>query len=57
MHWEDLKGLGGEGGWRGDMDGEHIETHGCFISFQCMTKSTTIKIIIIIKKRKAGAVG
>ena len=32
MHWEDLEGSGGEGGGRGDRDGEHMKTHGCFIS-------------------------
>ena len=25
MHWEDLEGSGGEGGGRGDRDGEHIK--------------------------------
>ena len=29
MHWEDLEGAGGEGGGRGDRDGEHMKTHGC----------------------------
>ena len=24
VHWEDLEGLGGEGGGRGDRDGEHM---------------------------------
>ena len=24
VHWEDLEGLGGEGGGRGDQDGEHM---------------------------------
>ena len=32
VHWEDLEGPGGEGGGRGDRDGEHMWTHGCFIS-------------------------
>ena len=32
VHWEDLEGAGGEGGGRGDWDGEHMQTHGCFIS-------------------------
>ena len=32
MHWENLEGAGGEGGGRGDRDGEHMEIHGCFIS-------------------------
>ena len=39
MHWEDLEGSGGEGGGRGDRDGEQPMA----VSFQCMTKSTTIK--------------
>ena len=24
VHWEDTEGLGGEGGGRGDQDGEHM---------------------------------
>ena len=24
VHWEDLEGAGGEGGWRGDRDGEYM---------------------------------
>ena len=32
VHWEDLEGSGGEGGGRGDQDGEHMLTHGSFIS-------------------------
>ena len=24
VHWENLEGLGGEGGGRGDRDGEHM---------------------------------
>ena len=24
VHWEDLEGAGGEGGGRGDWDGEHM---------------------------------
>ena len=32
MHWEDLEGSGREGGGRGERDGEHMQTHGCFIS-------------------------
>ena len=30
--WENLEGAGGEGCGRGDRDGEHMQTHGCFIS-------------------------
>ena len=50
MHWEDLEGSGGEGGGRGDGDGEVGVGIGMgntckpmAVSFQCMTKSTTIK--------------
>ena len=32
VHWEDLEGASGEGGGWGDQDGEHMYTHGCFIS-------------------------
>ena len=32
VHWEDLEGSGGEGDGRRERDGEHMETHGCFIS-------------------------
>ena len=32
VHWEDLEGLGGEGGGRGDWDGEHMYIHGWFMS-------------------------
>ena len=24
VQWENLEGAGGEGGWRGDRDGEHM---------------------------------
>ena len=30
--WEDLEGAGGEGGGRGDRDGEDMWTQGLFIS-------------------------
>ena len=32
MHWEDLEGLGGVGGGRGDRDGEHMYIQGWFMS-------------------------
>ena len=31
MHWEDSEGSGGEGGGRGDQDGEHMYIHGWFM--------------------------
>ena len=32
VHWEDPEGWDGEGGQRGVQDGEHMYTHGRFIS-------------------------
>ena len=32
VHWEDPEGSGGEGGGRGDRDGEYICIHGWFMS-------------------------
>ena len=33
VHWEDLEGWDGEGGGRGDWDGEYMQTHGWFMSW------------------------
>ena len=51
MHWEDLEGSGGEEGGRGGRDGEHMETHGCFISMYDKIHYNK-KIIIIIRKKE-----
>ena len=32
VHWDDPEGWGGEGGGRGVQDGEHMYTHGWFMS-------------------------
>ena len=32
VHWDDPEGGGGEGGGRGVQDGEHMYTHGWFMS-------------------------
>ena len=32
LHWEDPVVSGGEGGGRGDRDGEHMSIHGWFMS-------------------------
>ena len=32
MHWEDPEGWDGEGGKRGDRDGEHMDTCSGFMS-------------------------
>ena len=38
VDWEDPEESGGEGGGRGDRDGEYMYIHGWFMS--CMTKPT-----------------
>ena len=40
MHWDDSEGWDGEGGGRGVQDGEHMYTHGEFMSMY--GKTTTI---------------
>ena len=50
MHWENLKGAGGEGGGRGDRDGNTYKPMA--VSFQCMTKSTTKKKKKKVKHRR-----
>ena len=32
VHWDDPEGWDGEGSGRGVQDGEHVYTHGCFMS-------------------------
>ena len=32
VHWDDPEGWDGEGGGRGVQDGEHMQTHGWFMS-------------------------
>ena len=32
VHWEDPEGSGGDGGGRGDRDGEYMYIHGWFMS-------------------------
>ena len=49
VHWEDLEGAGGEGGGRGDRDGEDMWTQGRFISMYEKNKN---KNKIKKKKRK-----
>ena len=49
MHWEDLEGSGGEGGGRGIGMGNTCKPMA--VSFQCMTKSTTVQKIKKFKKR------
>ena len=51
VHWEDPEGSGGEGGGRGDRDGEHMWIHGWFISMYDKThynKKKRKKILLYI---------
>ena len=40
-HWDDPEGWDGEGGGRGAQDGEHMYTHGGFMSMYGKKKKTT----------------
>ena len=39
VHWDDPEGWGGEGGGKGDQDGEHTYTHGGFMSMYGKTNT------------------
>ena len=39
VHWDDPEGREGEGGWRGVQDGEHMYTHGRFMSMYGKTNT------------------
>ena len=39
VHWDDPEGLDGEGGGRGVQDGEHMYTHGGFMSMYGKTNT------------------
>ena len=43
VHWEDTEGWDGEGGGRGDQDGEHMLIHGWFISMYSKNHYNTVK--------------
>ena len=38
VHWDDPEGWDGEGGGRGIQDGEHMYTHGWFLSMYNIVK-------------------
>ena len=40
VHWDDPEGWDGEGGGRGFQDGEHMYTHGGFMSTYSKTNTT-----------------
>ena len=39
VHWDDPEGCDGEGGRRGVQDGEHMYTHGGFMSMYSKTNT------------------
>ena len=39
VHWDDPEGWDGKGGWRGVQDGEHMYTHGRFMSMYGKTNT------------------
>ena len=39
VHWDDPEGQDGEGGWRRVQDGEHMYTHGRFMSMYGKTNT------------------
>ena len=43
VHWDDPEGWDGEGGGRGVQDGEHMFTHGRFMSMYGKNHYNTIK--------------
>ena len=43
VHWDDPWGWDGEGGWKGDRDGEHMCTHGWFMSMYGKNHYNTVK--------------
>ena len=55
--WEDLEGAGGEGGGRGDQDGEDMWTQGLFFSiydkihYKKNKEATCSDVLIMLSKR------
>ena len=43
VHWDDSEGWDGEGSWSGVQDGEHMYTHGWFMSMYGQTHYNTVK--------------
>ena len=43
VHWEDPEELGGEGGGRGDRDGEYMYIHDWFVSMYDKTHCNVVK--------------
>ena len=49
VHWEDPVGSGGEGGGRGDRDGEYMWIHGWFMSLYDKTHCNIVISLQLIK--------
>ena len=43
VHWDDPEGCDGEGGGRGAQDGEHMYTHGWFMSLDGKNQYNIVK--------------
>ena len=43
VHWENLEGMGGEGGGRGDQNGEYMYIHGWFMSMYGKNQYNIVK--------------
>ena len=43
VHWDDPEGCDGEGGRKSIQDGEHMYTHGWFLSMYGKTHYNTVK--------------
>ena len=46
VHWDDPEGWEGEGGGRGLQDGEHMYTHGRFLSMYGQNQYNTVNFLI-----------
>ena len=43
IHWDDTERWDGEGGGSGVQDGEHMYTHGCFMSMYGKNHDNAVK--------------
>ena len=43
VHWEDPEGWDGEGGGRGEQDGQHMQIHGWFMSMYDKNHNNIVK--------------
>ena len=57
VHWDDLEGWDGEGGGRGDQDGERMYTHCRFKLMYGKTKTILYCKVKLKKKKKLMGMG